>query len=161
MPCPCQIQKVHQIKSRSCNKYSHSINKQIVKHTRSSHIHIVKNNLFPKLFFSVGLISITRHCNTSHKIRHRILIQNVERSTTFLFKTPCCLLTSRCSFISYDWKNRANTVHRNSGSCWSCMFSFRFKTASFVWLTLLCIGKRWSQRDRELQKKVSIYLAIA
>lgn len=29
MPFPCQIQKIHKIKSRSYNKYNHSINKQM------------------------------------------------------------------------------------------------------------------------------------
>lgn len=93
MPFPCQIQKFHKIKSRSYNKYSHSINKQIAKHTQSSHIHIIKiKNL--AFIFSVGLISITRHCNTFHKIRHRIPIQNVEHSTSF--SKPCLY------FILYD-----------------------------------------------------------
>lgn len=89
MPYPCQIQKLHKIKSGSNNKNSHSINKQIAKRTQGSHIHIIKIkdlSFIEQAMFSVGPISVTRHCNTFHKIRQRILIQNMERSTSF-FKT--------------------------------------------------------------------------
>ena len=73
------------LKSRSYNKYSHSINKLFFfflrKHTHT-HTHTKPSHSYnqnkdachfvEQTIFSACLISITRHCNTCHKIRRRI-----------------------------------------------------------------------------------------